>query len=224
MTTPLISLDDVKVHLPIRAGVTEFDSRLTQLILTASHQIETATEREFAEAARVEIRGTPNTISYGYDFAGTTNDSGLLQRSRPARYSLETVNIDVNTVEVYYDPSGVFGADTLVDSQYVHVDSAKGHITVRHPMARTIDGLKIAYTGGYAVADGTLSDSIPGDLKMAAISQTLFLHTRLNAMNVGRMAEKKEGEGANTFSVPGGLTPEAQALLVRYRPIRMSLD
>jgi hypothetical protein len=226
VSVPLVSLDDVKVHLPIRANVTEYDSRLSMLILTATRQIETAVEREFHAAAREEIFGTPDTVSYGYDFAGTTNESGILQRSRPARYALKTLNITPATLEVFYDASGEFAADTKVDAKNIVLDKEKGHLTVTFPMRRTVAGLKVVYTGGYesAGSPASLSASIPIDVKMACISQVLFLHTRMDAMNVGRTSEKKEGEGANMFSVSGGLTPEASALLGRYRAMRMSLD
>lgn len=225
MTAPLISLDDLKAHLPIRAGFTEYDARLSMLILTATKQIETATEREFERTARSQVFGTPSTITYGYDFAGTTNESGLLERARPARYTLQTINIDPNSLSVFYDPSGAFTADTQIDASNLSLDTTKGLLSVRAGMNRTVDGLRVDYTGGYvAGADGTLSASIPIDLKMACVSQALFLHTRMDAMNVGRDSEKKEGEGANRFNVRGGLTPEASSLLVRYRALRVSLD
>lgn len=225
MTVPLISLDDLKAHLPIRAGVTEFDTRLTLLILTATKQIETATDREFDRVARSQTFGTPSTITYGYDFAGTTNETGLLERARPARYTLQTINIDPATLSVYYDPSGVFPESSKLDPTQLSLDTTKGLLTVRASMHRTVDGLRVDYTGGFATGgDGTLSDAIPIDLKMACVSQSLFLHTRMDAMNVGRESEKKEGEGANRFNVRGGLTPEASSLLVRYRALRVSLD
>lgn len=226
MTTPLVSLEDVKAHLPIRTGVTDYDARLSLLILTATSQIEDATEREFHEATRTQDFGTPQTASYDYDFGGTANESGLVQVARPANFTLKTVNIDPNTLSVYYDPSRAFGADTLVDPANYVLDAAKGFLSVRIPMTRTVAGLRVVHTGGYAAAGSpsSLSASIPVDLKMACIAQTLFLWARVDPMNIGRMAEKKEGEGANSFTSRGGLTPEAAALLVRYRAMRMSRD
>ena len=226
MTTPLITIDDIKAHLPIRVGNTNYDDRLNLLIETATDQIQTATEREFESASRTEDFDTPITGNYVYDFYGTTNEHGLVQLARPAHYTLRALNIDANTLQVFYDPTREFPATSEVDAANLVLDAAKGFLSVRVPMVRTVGGLRVTYTGGYASGGDPVSlrDSIPADLKLACITQVLYMWSRLDPTNVGRMSEKKEGEGANMFNTTGGLTPEAQALLVSYRAMRMSRD
>lgn len=220
MTVPILALEDAYAHLPIRAGNTEYDDRLTLLILTASTQIEHAIDRELDRKERTQLFKVPTTSNQTFDFSNTSNETGLRTTVRSVRFTLNTIDVDPNSVTVYYDPSGAFAADTEIDSKHWSLNAEMGLLTVRYPMVESMDALKVVHTGGYAEGGDplTLTDSVPADIKLAAVSQLVFLFTRSFVDNVGKADDTRQGSnGGQRFAVLGGLVPEASALVSRYR-------
>ena len=217
MTVPILALEDAYAHVPIRAGNTEFDDRLSLLILTASTQIEHAIDRELDQKERTQFFHVPTTQNQTFDFSGTSNETGLRTTVRSVRFTLNT--LAVTSVQVFYDPSGVFAADSEIDSKYYSLNAEMGLLTVRYPMVESMDSLKVVHTGGFlATGDPlNLSENVPADIKLAAVSQMVFLFTRSFADNVGKSDDSRAGQSAGRFSVLGGLVPEATALVSRYK-------
>jgi hypothetical protein len=223
---PLITVEDAAALLPIRAGNTSQDAKLNLLILSASALIEQAISRELEKKERVEFFRSANTYRQYYDFSGTENTGGTYVDPRPARYVLKAFNIDLTApFVVRYDPTRVFGDDTIVDPAYYSLNAADGLLMMRFAMYEAQDALKITYTGGYAAnSEGNLSATIPSEIKMACLAQVLHMFGKFTADNIGKTADTTEGRtGGNNYSTKMGLVPEALSLIARYKPVGVGL-
>lgn len=219
MTTPLISVSDLKEFLPVRPGYSAEDAKLAGLILVASTMIEDFTRRNFARTTYVEYFGTAKAYSWDYNLLGD-DASGVAQTSRTQLFSLAGYPIDTDEdIEVRYDPSAAFGDDTILDSTYYLIDAPNNRMILKYPTAKTYNGLKVSYTSGYTEENGSLSTTIPADLKQACIQQTIELWNRSNPANIGVTEDRAQGKvtGQSKFQVGGGITPTAQMLVTKYR-------
>lgn len=220
--TPIITLAYLKTFLPIRAGNTDFDAKLTEIIKTASQMIEDYCHMEFAEAARTQYFTSRATRHIGLDLHGGSEDGKLLT----AREQLLVLNCkpvsEADPVSVYYDPKGRFGDDvSALDPEVDYrVDYLNGLIYLTYPTSYVRRGVKVEFTAGYAVASGTLQDSAPTDLKMACLVQSIFLFNKLTPENIGVSEDREEGStSTGTYTKPAGLVPEAAAMLKNYRQV-----
>ncbi len=224
LSSPIVSLDDVKIHMPVRDGNADFDDKLTAFIRVATTQIENATKRSFTLQARTELFNSPETSRLVYNFAGSDTglipdvNAGLARRVRETILMLDVFPVDTAlNVDVFYDPNRKFPANTEIDEDAYFVDGDAGRILLRFPMARGIQFIKVTYTGGHVVADSTLSASAPEDLKLACILQTIYLFKKSNPDNVGARKDRKQGKvNEAQFTRSSGLTPEAASLLVPF--------
>jgi hypothetical protein len=227
ITKPIVSVEDVRSHLPVRAGDESFDARLASLILVATTQIESATGRRFTRQSFTQVFPTIETGRYTYDFANPTNEDGLISRPRQVRYYLAGVDpLASPAPTVHYDPSGLFGEQTLVAPGGYSLDQATGTIALRiatrdHPAA-----LRVVYTAGYAIdiPSDSLRVAAPETLKMACVLQAVAMFNRFNADNLGMDIDRGKG-GADTgrYVTRNGLTPEAAGLVALYRRHRTGL-
>jgi hypothetical protein len=226
MTTPLVSLDDVKGLLPIREGNSTFDNKIAMMIRIASGQIETAIERELTYMERIQFFRTPYTRTTSYDFLDTMNESGVTSRSRRVRYALKALPVDrAAPFTVYYDPYRNFGPDTIVDPRFYTVDYDMGLFMIQLDMVDALDSLKVVYSAGFAPGvTGDLSDAITDDFKMACISQAISLFQRATPDNVGKDTDStQKNTGGGRFANKAGIVPEAIALISRYRALAVGL-
>ena len=223
---PLISLDDLKAQLPIREGNDEFDDRLTLIANTVSRQIQTFCRRAFAaqdyaEIHHVRVGAARHLELYGDPLeAYSVRPDGVPFRLREAPLAPDA------EVRVYYDRSRRFGPETVIDPARVVVLREQGALRdetlvyVSQALARSENSVRITYRAGYE-ADGepaTLSDSIPEDLKLAAVTQGVHLWQRLLPENVGQTQESSEkGKSNARYSVQGGLVPDVAVLVGPYR-------
>lgn len=224
MTTPLITLDEAKAFIGIRPTDTSHDEVLPSLILTATLELEKATGRVFTRKVHSEIFRTRRS---GYDamslIGSAYEDSGLVRRSETQRYHLKALFPDEDVgVQVFYDPSSVFGSDTLLTSDAYRMDWDDGILYVRAYTGDYDRALKVIYTAGIEKVGSTLSKHAPPDLKTACKFQTAFLYKRHQMDNVGMAVNRgvvsdKTNINAAHWNVRKGLCQEAQGFVTSYR-------
>lgn len=221
MTVPLITLEDVKGLLPIRDGNTDFDAQIESHIATASMTIERACRQSFARAERSELYSSRATSEVRYDLYGADSDGlgdGLAYRSREQTLMLRAEPIDVSEdVIVRYDTRRQFGDDTIIAAENYFVDVERNAILLRYPTRAALSAIQVTYTAGYAEADGTLSASIPDDLKRAAIMQTIYLFNRSLPEQLGATTIE-QGDETKTLD-DSGISREVRPLLRPYKRV-----
>lgn len=218
----LVTLDDIKEHLPIRTAVTEYDATLTKLALVATRQIERACRRHFTKQQFVELHTARHAFHNVLDLQGGS-ESGMVTRIREQTLILKAKPIDLDeTFEIRYDPN----ADRAFDSQFdvieeddYSVDPDTGVVILTVKTYHVRDGIQVTYTAGYAEGvSGTLSENAPDDLKLAAAVQTIWLWKRVLPDNIGGVDKDSQGQGQPFRShvlapvVPGLLTPYVRPL------------
>jgi hypothetical protein len=226
MTTPLVTLNEVRGYMAIRADVSmpDVDARLTTLTMLATRQLETALSMEFDYKQRTQYFTPSKAAQYKYDMTGQSMfESGVRAAPRSQSMWLKAPPIDLNAaVSVWYDPALAYDDTTLLDpasGAYV-LDEERGKLTLRIMSYHHERAIKVSYFGGYTIdqATGTLTTSAPVELKTACIIQTVFLFTRIQPDNIGMNVDRGQGKVSDgTFSTRGGITPEASSLLWSYR-------
>lgn len=224
-TVSLASLVETRSLLPVRPGVTSFDSKIKSLLRMATRQIEIACKRTFAQKDYVEIIDSQPTHTAGVDLYGTS-ESGLLSRVSTQKVILRGAPVDPETLDVRYDYLNSFGETTRVPSGDLSLDDDQCTLFIRHPMIRAPRALKISYKAGYAAATEetvddetwkTMSESAPFELQQACILQAVNLWNKTDFNNVG-LTSDGSADGAK-FSVKGGLLPDVISLVYPYRKI-----
>jgi hypothetical protein len=233
MTTPLVTIDEVKALMAMRADIEmpAVDARLESLILLATGQLETALNVEFTYGPRTQYFNSAKSARYTYDFGGGMNEYGTVGNPiaqtvlllAPPIDTSEAAN-DLQPFTVSYDPSGEWGPATVVPPSGYRLDAQRGRLTLRIMAHAHEQAIQVQFVGGYQVDPDTttLTNSAPADLKMACIIQTIHLFTRLQPDNIGHGQEMESGKvGTSAFLTRGGITPEAAAMLWRYKRMNM---
>lgn len=228
MTASFATLTEFKEYLGMDISTTsDIDTELTNLLFVASHNIETTTNRSFEKQVFVDyFSPTANTNQYpNYHF--NTGDI-FTYSSASTRFQLFGCPVDLNfPITLNYDGSRRFTAETLLGPDNYFLDHLKGIIDVTHPFnsRQSMNSLRIEYTAGYSIGvDGTLSDSIPRELKVAAMMQAKFLKNKTDGNSIGldmdrSLADTKSGA---RYVTQGGLLPEAASLVAKYKRIMVS--
>lgn len=215
--TPIITLDHLKQYLSVRAGVTEYDARLTAFIQVASQSLENFTRRAFAQKAYTTFFNSRNTFADVYNLYGSGD---AYRRSvREVSYSLPGYPVaEAEPVTVLYDPDRKFGPETELTSDDYYLDAEFGRIFISLPMRKGERTIKVTYTAGYPVEGGTLQTNAPEDLKLACTLQAIHLWNRSQPDNVGVEVDRSQGETASALAAnPGGLCVEAAMLAAPYK-------
>lgn len=222
MTTPLVTLTELKDFIGIRPTNTEHDGRLALLAQSSTLELEQATHRTFTRAVMEELFDTATTTFYSYDLQGS-GDSGVIGRSRPQIFNLSGIlPVSASGIEVFYDPERLFDTDTLIAAADYHIDWNTSVLTLFRGTYTHTAALKAIYTAGIVVADGTLSATAPANLKMACLYQSAFMFKRLRADNIGHSGDaglitEKTKIGVASWNVQQGLCQEAQGLIREYK-------
>lgn len=237
---PLVTIDEVKVLLPIRAGNADFDERVASLIVLATKQIEQATKRFFEKQEHTQFLASRDTARATLDLIGDDratvmalvedfHTSGTRTEITPQTLTLQSFPVDTaQTVEVIYDPLMRFANNQtfiVVNSNSYEVDPDNGLLHLRFPMRRGRRRLRVKFTAGFVAAGSpsTLSDDLATqgfeDIKQAAIIQATFLFKKLDRENVGKKKDRRQGGSDADFWKIGGLAPEAASLLTKYKAI-----
>lgn len=222
--TNLISIDDAKIHLPIREGYTDADERINSLIELASLQIEKFTNRAFEKISYTENFRSNHTGSY--DPGSMGEFSGGLQRTlQDAYYILGGHPLDEAVpVQVFYDITGQWAAETeltLDTDFFVSVGDRNTKLIIRYPTDRKTNALKVVYTAGYAPVDANDPEQgltgLPESLKHAASLQVMHLFNKVSPDSISVDEDRsQDGEKGTKFSVTAGLIPEVKLLLSEY--------
>ncbi|QSY98650.1 hypothetical protein J2J97_31770 (plasmid) [Rhizobium bangladeshense] len=207
----LISLTDAKAGLPIRAGNSEFDAKLSELIAVVSQQIETACRRKFEAGTYSEIFHVQAGYERRYDFLSDTNTSGVFLAPSGSPITLTQAPLLENgTVKVYYDLTHRFTDDTELFADQFVVLREKNCIYINRPLAKSRDSLKVVYDGGFA--------EIPTDIKVACVMQVQHLFKRSQPENVSTSSDK-DSKGKEEYTTKAGLLPEVANLIAPYRQL-----
>jgi hypothetical protein len=228
ISKPLVATEDVREHLPVRSGNDAFDRRIAMLINVATSQIETLTGRRFTRQEHTEFLKSVPTASLAYDFYSPTNEDGVTLVAREVRYILKGFPIDLDApVELFYDPRRQFGEDTQVPESRYQIDAERGVMLLRLPTREYSSALKLSYSAGYEVDEETdsLTATIPGDIKLACVTQVMHMFNRLQSDNIGVENERgAKSVSSAKFLTRGGLTPEAAAMIAHYRQPLLGLS
>lgn len=223
MTTPLNSLNTVKDFLQIRGSNTTYDTLLPRLSQSATKQIEDALGIKLEAATHTEYFNTRRTLSLSHDLYGQS-ETGLIQRSDRQAFVLRGLRIDAEQpITVHYDPRMVYGADTLLtETEDYHIDVPEGYLTLFVGTGDYTKALKVTYTAGFEVADGSLEASADVNLTLAHLYQTSFLFKRHRNDNIGMKTDvavgtEKTSRASGYWNVQQGICKEAAGLLVHYK-------
>ena len=214
-TKPLISLDDIKNQLPVRAGNVDFDPRLRSLINVATAQIELATHRNFTRQSHVEFQNSRKATKRllnlgGIDTFGAKSfhDAGTMDVSLEQTLGLAGFPVDpAQAIEVRYDQARLFiNAVTLIDSDAYTVDDENSRILLRFPTFRGIRTIRIKYTAGFDVPDpavtGTTFDPLNKDASITLSNGDLTAaHSGAGIGSAYTVARKSAGKFFAEFTV-----------------------
>lgn len=159
-TVPIVGIDALKLHLPIRPGNTDLDDKLRQILRIATAQIEAETRRSFDRVERVEYHNTRDNGYLTLDLHGTAETSETYRQLGTRHHIVEqtlylgTVNVDEGEdITVRYSPTRDFSAaDSVVSADFYEVDPENGRVFLRIATIRMVRSVQVTYTGGYAVA------------------------------------------------------------------------
>ena len=119
---------------------------------------------------------------------------------------------DTAGLSVYFDPNGIFGADTLIPSTSISADYPAGIIQYIGGCFEGRRAIKIVYTGpkGYAVA------SVPADIQLACFEMLGYWKQRQQGKVWNQSGVNRPDGGGVTFQVPG-MPETVKQLLDPYR-------
>ena len=178
---PILTLADIKTHLSV-PNASE-DVILQSIVDASDSYVASYCDRIFDEATYTEYLDGP----------GKT------------KITLEQYPVTAIT-EINYDPSGVFGADTVLDSTEYTFTSG-GEVIFRYTAPKGHKALKVIYTAGYT--------TIPTDLNRAGVLLAEFWYRHRARGEIGVSSKTKQQEIVNYSKA--GIPPEVEVLLNRYR-------
>jgi uncharacterized membrane protein YccC len=209
----LASLDDVKQFIETRSDDDSFDRRLLMLARTATRQLERFTRSEFPKEERTEFFDSRCLIKNNREIVPLM----LRLKARPVDFG--------QTFSVRHDVDRVFGAATELASTDWHYDTGKQRLVITAALTAAPMALRVTYTGGYAVDDPNeggaeddygdidlnMSAAAPDMLKMACITQVMFLWNKMADQSIGRTSD-----GETDFATSFNLAPEAADLAAPF--------
>jgi hypothetical protein len=226
----LVSVAELKQYLPVQEGNTAFDQNLLSLSGTSTSLLETYCRAKFAAQSYTDFFNTRYSKAYIYDLSGNySNEEGVLEQADVQRFPLRGYPVDTGEdFNVYYDPTRAFAESSKLQSADYYLSNTGNTLYLLAGTDNTIRGLKVTYTGGYTTTEETLTigdtdidyleiSGAPEDLKMACITQTIFLFNKVQEGNIGVVGRDKHSPEyvSNEYL----LCPEAQALVIPYRRI-----
>lgn len=222
MTKPLLTLSEVKDYINVNSTISEYDARLKTLISTATTQLEQYTQRQFEKKERAEFYRTVRNTSNVINLFGDGNSTS--QQIRRQRVNLRALPVDTGQdITVWFDAKRKYTEDTKLKEDEFFVDDEYGVLYVEKPLVDTVRGLKITYTAGYEASGSpeTLSASAPEDLKLACLTQVLYLFDKLQSGSISTSSQV--GDEGEPYNDPGTvLCRESINLVRRFRPLNMA--
>jgi hypothetical protein len=218
-TIPLVTVAEIEAYAAVTntgGASAAIETVYTDLSRLATTQIEKYCRLTLLRENKTEYFPTKSTSLIGLNLYGT-DDTVTVSSARQQKIYLNKINIDAEEdFLVYYDTSRQWGASTLIDASYYVVDYVNGSLITEFPTDASMRALKVVYTGGFASAGSpaTLSASAPDDLKMACISQVIFMYNALSAQDIGTELREKTNR---MYQRPGFMTDNAMQLIQPYK-------
>lgn len=239
---PLIFLRQLKELLGVEDSYTGSDTRLILAIDSASRTIENLLGRKLSKNSYTQLLDSKRNYKTGYDLYGH-GDQGTFSVYKEVPLYIRNFPIDLHEdFNVYYDPNGVFGADTLltVNTDYT-IDSDTGILIIKKGVGDFKKAIKVEYTAGYENTVDTeggvvynpaasppqeqaIANALPSDLVMAALYQSMLVYDKQYSGNLN--VRYKTGEGANNnvgYVNIGAISPEAMAIIMQHKRLRISM-
>lgn len=205
--TNLVTVEELKVYMPIRPNDTSNDAQLIGIIAGVSQRIETACRIKFSASVFAEIMDVPFTTYYNYDFYGNSVDGLMFPGS--AMFRLMHSPVDTNaSFTVKYDPSRLFDDGALISSENVILLADRGIVYINHHMVQGSNVLRFDYTAG---------STAPDEVKSACIEQCLYEFKRMGYDNVGMDSPSCDDKSGAKWAVASGLLPTVASKIAPYR-------
>lgn len=236
MLAAFVTRAEAKAICNIRETNKDKDTRIDELIMVASEQIETETGRIFSPGTNTEFFDTRGTVDFGFDDTGWSPDFRK-RRVKDSSFFLKGVNIASNNIEVRYDPFREFDDTTIVPAKDFYFDPTSGKLTLLIGTRKAARSLKVFYPCGFDLADDesitledgkhpkTMSASLTPMVKEACLLQVGYLYARSRADNIGLTGDRAHGKAdamvqTLDWGSKMGLAPEVIALVREYkRPV-----
>lgn len=226
MLPSLVTLDEIKQYISVQDEDETFDAQLMNLAQNATKLLETFCRRKFAEDEYVDYFTARNSGGYSYDITGNaSNTSGILEQEDVQRFGIKGYPVNLEQAfTVKYDPSRAFGDDTALAEAEFFFDESKNAVYVTRALSAGKNVISVEYTAGYSVTEevGTGDDAVtydiisgaPEDLKMACVTQVVFMFNKYREGNIGLVgADRHSPQYEKTASM---LCSEAQAFAAPY--------
>jgi hypothetical protein len=194
----LIFLNQLKQFQNVDITYTVLDDTYRMAIKSATSIIEDFTRRRFTRQEHTNLFNTvQNAVVYWNVYGDSTDtDDAKTRKDRYVRFDLGNIPVSqVDPISVRLDYTHVFDATSELQSDEYYIDHDKGLLFVKKPMVSGSRSLRAVYTAGYAsetiATETALGNSIPDDLRMAALLVSSQVAAKLNNPNCdGDMSAK----------------------------------
>lgn len=212
----LVTLTELKQYIAINETNTSFDISLRQLARVATKSLETFCRVQFSEQQYIEIFDTRKTGGYSYDLSSNwENDSGYIADPAIQSFALkgQPVNTDLPMV-INFDVNRAWPDENILLETDYFFNAGTKRLYIYRALPEASKALKITYTGGFPTdANGNIE--APEDLKLACITQVIFMFNKMQEGNIGVRGTKKfSPEYVQNEQM---LCPEALAMSAPYR-------
>ena len=229
MLPSLVTLEEIKMYINVRDADDGFDAQLLNLAKNATKLLENYCRRSFEKKVYTEHFNTRDTRGVVYDLAGGTyNDSGLIDKPGVQRFSLTGYPIDADApISANFDAQRACQSGTALAAEQFFIDPKNSVFFLQKGVPAVLRGLQVSYTAGYEAAEeqteATAGDPIdytvlvdaPEDLKMACVTQVVFMFNKYREGNIGIIgADRHSPEYERSADM---LCTEARAYAAPYR-------
>lgn len=221
MLASLVKLSEIKQYIEVNEENTSFDESLKQLARVATKQLENFCRRTFSAQEYTETFNTRYAGTFAYDLTGDySNMEGVLVQYKAQRFPLKGFPINTEEdFEVSYDISRAFGdsIEPLVETDYF-INQAGNALYLLKGTAEAYASLRVVYTGGYTtelVGTELVITGAPENLKLACVTQVMFLFNKYREQNIGVRGQKKHSP--EYVMNEQMLCPEAQSMAFEFR-------
>lgn len=195
----LIFLNQLKEFQNIDVGYTLLDDTYRMSIKSATSIIENFTRRKFTKQAHTKLFDTNLSFNMYWNTFGDSSDidDAKSRKDNYVRYDLGSIPVsDSDPFSIRLDYSHEFPESTEIDPSDYILDRDKGLLFLKKPTVKGSKTLRVNFTAGYASAtiasETALGNSIPDDLRMAALLVSSKVATELSNPNCsGEMSATK---------------------------------
>jgi hypothetical protein len=233
----LIFLDQLKAYMGEDSSYTAQDENLKMAISTTTSMFERICGREFLKQPRTEYIHTYKNYKQVYNFTANANYININDASSfistSSEFHLKNWPVsELPAVEVFYKYKTIYSdPEVALSNDLYEIDFDKGVIYLKIMTEEVKKGLKVNYVAGYAdsVYLGVVEDlldttqeralglNIPSDLKQAALLQSAYYASYLQASLCSSDDNKTVFLAGKSFAESNQLNPMAMSLLDKYK-------